>query len=54
MKNKLMTWIDKLLSRKCAIIETINDPLKTIQQVEHSRHRSVINAMVNILDALAA
>ncbi len=42
------------LSIKRAIIERINDPLKNIQQIEHTRHRSVINAMVNVLAALVA
>jgi hypothetical protein len=54
MHNKLLPLADKLLLRKRAIIETINDQLKNIQQVEHTRHRSLINAMVNILAALAA
>ncbi len=39
---------------KRAIIETINDELKNIAQVEHSRHRSFDNFIVNILGALAA
>ncbi|KST68516.1 hypothetical protein BC008_01510 [Mastigocoleus testarum BC008] len=38
MKNKLMRLHDKLLSRKRSIIETINDQLKNISQIEHSRH----------------
>ncbi|MEZ5583838.1 MAG: IS982 family transposase [Candidatus Competibacteraceae bacterium] len=54
MRNKLMPLADKLLLRKRAIIETINDQLKNIQQVEHTRHRSVVNAMVNVLAALVA
>ena len=54
MKNKLMPLIDKLLLRKRALIETVNDPLKNISQIEHTRHRSVWNFMVNILGALAA
>lgn len=54
MHNKLMPLVDKVLLRKRAIIETINDQLKNIQQVEHTRHRSVVNAMVNVLAALAA
>lgn len=40
MKNKLMRLHDKLLSRKRSIIETVNDQLKNISQIEHSRHRS--------------
>ncbi len=54
MHNKLMPLADKLLLRKRAIIETINDQIKNIQQVEHTRHRSLVNAMVNILAALVA
>ena len=43
-----------LLEIAKAIIETINDELKNIAQVEHSRHRSFDNFIVNMLGALAA
>ena len=54
MKNKLMPLLDKLLLRKRALIESINDQLKNISQLEHSRHRSLANAMVNWVSALVA
>ena len=54
MKNKLMPMIDKLLLRKRALIETVNDQLKNIYQIEHTRHRSKINFLVNLLAALIA
>jgi hypothetical protein len=54
MKNKLMPLIDKLLLRKRSLIETVNDQLKNISQIEHTRHRSIWNFMVNILGALIA
>ena len=54
MKNKLLPLADKLLLRKRALIETINDQLKNISQIEHTRHRSVINWMVNLLAGLVA
>ena len=54
MKNKLLTIMDKLLLRKRSIIETINDQIKNISQIEHSRHRSVWNFMVNVVCALVA
>lgn len=54
MKNKLIPMIDKLLARKRSIIETINDQLKNISQIEHSRHRSVTNFMVNLVAGLLA
>ena len=49
MKGVLMSLSDKLLLRKRAIIETINDELKNIAQVEHSRHRTFDNFIVNLL-----
>lgn len=44
-----MSVSDKLLLRKRAIIETINDELKNIAQAEHSRHRTFDNFIVNLL-----
>jgi hypothetical protein len=54
MKNRLLPLTDKLLLRKRAIIETINDQLKNISQIEHTRHRSPINFLVNLLAGLIA
>ena len=45
---------DKILLRKRAIIETTNDELKNIAQIEHSRHRSVTGFTVNLMAGLAA
>ncbi|SFP41723.1 Transposase DDE domain-containing protein [Hydrogenimonas thermophila] len=54
MKNKLIPLIDKLLLRKRALIESINDQLKNVAMLEHTRHRSPINAMINWISALIA
>lgn len=54
MKNQLVVMQDKLLSRKRSIIETINDQLKNISQIEHSRHRSINNFFVNLIAGLIA
>ena len=54
MKGTLMTVSDRVLLRKRAIIETVNDELKNIAQVEHSRHRCFDNFFVNTMAALAA
>ena len=54
MKNKLISLSDKVLIRKRAVIESVNDFLKNICQIEHSRHRSVENFLVNVLSALIA
>ena len=54
MKGAMMSVSDKVLLRKRAIIETVNDELKNIAQIEHSRHRSLHNFTVNLLSAVAA
>ena len=54
MKNSLMTMTDKILLRKRSVIETVNDELKNICQVEHSRHRSVVNFMTNLVAGIIA
>ena len=54
MKNVLMPLIDKIHLRKRSIIETINDQLKNICQVEHSRHRSFDNFISNLISGLIA
>jgi len=54
MKNKLIDFQDKLLLRKRAVIESVNDFLKNICQIEHSRHRSTANFLVNLLSGLVA
>ena len=53
-KNALMPLMDKLLLRKRAIVETIIDQLKNISQIEHSRHRSPANFLVNLICGLIA
>ena len=54
MKNRLLPLFDKLLLRKRSIIEAVNDPLKNISQIEHSRHRSPVNFFVNLIAGLVA
>ena len=52
MKHKFISLVDKILLRK-RFIETIHN-LKNISQIEHSRHRSINNFMINLLSGLAA
>lgn len=54
MRNQLMPLSDKILLRKRAIIETIIDQLKNISQIEHTRHRSPLNFLVNVVCGLIA
>ena len=46
MKNRLMDVYDKIMLRKRSIIETINDMLKNVAQIVHTRHRSDSNFIV--------
>lgn len=54
MKNRLMPLLDRVLARKRSLIETINDQLKNISQIAHTRHRSPVNFLVNLLAGLIA
>ena len=54
MKQKLVKLVDKILLRKRSLIETVNDQLKNISQIEHSRHRSIWNFFVNLFAGLIA
>jgi hypothetical protein len=54
MRNYLMPLTDKIMLRKRFVIETVLDTLKSEMGLEHSRHRSVMNAMVHILSCLVA
>jgi hypothetical protein len=54
MHNRLMPLMDKLLLRKRSIIETINDQLKNISHIAHTRHRSPTNFLVNLIAGLIA
>ncbi len=54
MKPKVIDLFDKVLLSLRSIIETINDQLKNISQIEHSRHRSLTNCMINVVAGLLA
>lgn len=54
MQNRLMDVMDKLLLRKRSLIETINDQLKNVCQIEHTRHRSPTNFLVHLIAGLVA
>jgi IS5 family transposase len=54
MKNYLLPIADKIMLRKRFLIETVLDTLKSEMGLEHSRHRSPVNAMVHVLSCLAA
>lgn len=54
MKNAFISYSDKILLRKRAIIESVNDELKNICQIERSRHRCFANFITNMLAGIAA
>ena len=54
MKPRLLRLWDRVMLRKRFLIETINDQLKNISQIEHSRHRSLTGFMVNLVGGLIA
>jgi len=54
MKNTLMNVNDKILLRKRALVESVQDELKNICQIKHSRHRSFVNFITNLLAGLSA
>lgn len=54
MKNRLISEFDQCMLRKRAVIESVNDQLKNISMIEHSRHRCLENFLVNVVCALIA
>jgi hypothetical protein len=54
MENMPMILREKFLLRKRSLIETVFDYLKNKFQIEHTRHRSPINAFIHHLSTLIA
>jgi hypothetical protein len=54
MQNSLMSMYDKTMLRKRSVINTVNDELKNICQIEYSRHRCFNNFIVSIIAGLVA
>lgn len=54
MKNCLMELKDKIMLRKQSMIETINDELKNMCQIEHSTHHSFGNFISTMIAGLIA
>ena len=54
MKGGEIPLQDKLNLRKRAVIESVNDELKNICQIEHTRHRSFTNFITNLIAGLLA
>lgn len=54
MKKMNISDTDKILLRKRAVIESVNDELKNICSIQHTRHRSLQGFLNNAVSALIA
>jgi len=54
MKGKLLSVLDYILSTKRALIESVNNILKKQLKIDHTRHRSPVNFIGNLLSGLVA
>ena len=54
MKTRILDPIKKQFLRHRGMIETINDQLKNLFHIDHTRHRSIMNFQVNIVAGLLA
>jgi hypothetical protein len=54
MKKKMMTAFEKFFLSKRGLVETVIEQLKSICQIEHSRHRSPDNFVINLISGLVA
>ena len=54
MKSKDISWLNRRLLKRRFLIETVFDELKNMCQIEHSRHRSYVGFMSNLLAGLIA
>jgi hypothetical protein len=54
MKPIPRTDVEKALLRRRCLIETVFDELKNLCQLEHTRHRSIGNVLVNLMAGMVA
>ena len=54
MKQRNLTETEQILLRKRAVIESVNDELKNICKLQHTRHRSVNGFLFNVMATLCA
>ena len=54
MKNQLMKWQHKLWLIKRNVIESVNDILMTVFDIDHTRHRSPVNALCHLISGIIA
>ena len=54
MKPVRLSPFDSVMLKCRSLIETVNDQLKNLSQIEHTRHRSVFNFTVNLMAGIIA
>jgi hypothetical protein len=54
MKNQLMDYTDRLTLRKRSLVESVFHIFKDILSMDHTRHRSPMNFLTNLVGGLAA
>lgn len=54
MKPASHTAFEKAILRRRSLVETVFDELKNLCQIEHTRHRSVDNFIVNLMAGIVA
>ncbi len=54
MKEVVHCEFDQALLRKRSLVETVFDELKNLCQIEHTRHRSLMNFAVNLMAGIVA
>ncbi len=54
MKPRIMPLRDRIMLRKRCVIESVNDMLKNVAQIAHTRHRSPHNFIISLLAAMGA
>ena len=54
MKDFNISQAGRIMLRKRAVIESLNDKLKNICKLQHTRHRSVNNFLMNTMEVLCA
>jgi hypothetical protein len=52
MKGGELPLYDRVMLRKRVVIESVNDELKNICQIEHTRHRCFTNFITNLIAGL--
>jgi len=53
MKKKMLSAFEKFFLYPRSIVETVIEQLKSICHIEHTRHRSPVNFLVNLISGLA-